>query len=237
MTKTQLSSLGYRVETELKLGHAAEMIIESAQARKSDLIVLGAKGLRSTVSILLGGVAQHVMEYAGCPVLVMRAPYHGFCKILLVTDGSPSGQSAARYLSKFLLPAEVDVRVMHVLSPTPTPIMMTPYYGAWQTVYAPFPTQEEEEVESKKEAKLGEALLARTVSLLQRHGVESTPVLARGDAATEIITYVRENKIDLIVAGSRGLSQFKSLWMGSVSRKLVHYSDCSVLIVKGSRKE
>jgi len=236
-TKAQLSSRGYRVETELQLGHAAEKIIEIAEARKTDLIVLGAKGLRSTVSILLGGVAQHVVEYACCPVLIMRAPYQGFRRILLVTDGSPSSQSAARYLGKFLLPEEVDVRVMHVLPPIQTPVMMEPYYGAWQTVYAVYPRLEEEAVIRKRETKIGEALLARTCRLLQRHGIESTSVLTRGDAATEIIDYVRKNKIDLIVAGSRGLSQIESLWMGSVSRKLVHYSDCSVLVVKVPRKE
>jgi nucleotide-binding universal stress UspA family protein len=236
-TKAQLSSLGYHVETELQLGHAAEMIIDIAKERKEDLIVLGAKGLRSTVSILLGGVAQHVLEYAPCPVLIMRAPHQGFCRILLVTDGSPSSQSAARYLSKFLLPPEVDVRVMHVLPPIHTPIMMEPYYGAWQTVYAVNPTQEEIDAIQKKENKHGQTLLKRTCGLLQRQGLESTPVLAHGDAATEIIEYVKRNRVDLIVAGSRGLSQFKSLVMGSVSRKLVHYSDCSVLIIKEPRKE
>jgi nucleotide-binding universal stress UspA family protein len=41
----------------------------------------------------------------------------------------------------------------------------------------------------------------------------------------------------LIVAGSRGLSEFQGWWMGSVSRKLVHYSNCSVLIVKRPKKE
>src|SRR5512139_405636 len=46
-TKDQLSSLGYRVETELEMGSAAEKIIEIAAAQKTDLIVLGAKGLRS----------------------------------------------------------------------------------------------------------------------------------------------------------------------------------------------
>jgi len=236
-TKNQLASMGYRVETEMQLGHAAEKIIEIAETRKTDLIVLGAKGLRSTVSILLGGVAQQVTEYSCCPVLIMRAPYRGFWRILLVTDGSPSSQSAARYLGKFLLPEEVDVRVMHVLPPIQTPIMMEPYYGAWQTVYAVYPTQEEEAAIRKKETKFGEALLARTCRLLQRHGITSVPVLTRGDAATEIIDYVKKNKIDLVVAGSRGLSQFKSLWMGSVSRKLVHYSDCSVLVVKVRKKE
>ena len=236
-TKTQLSSLGYRVETELTIGQAAEKILEIAEARKPDLIVLGAKGLRSTASILLGGVAQQVIEYSCCPVLIMRSPYQGFCRVLLVTDGSPSSQSAARYLGKFILPEEVDVRVMHVLPPIQTPVMMEPYYGAWQTVYAVYPTPEEEAVVRKRETKLGEALLARTCRLLQRHGIESTPVLTRGDAATEIIDYARQNKIDLIVAGSRGLSQIESLWMGSVSRKLVHYSDCSVLLVKVLGKE
>ena len=59
----------------------------------------------------------------------------------------------------------------------------------------------------------------------------------RGDAATEIIDYANMHHMDLIVAGSRGLSGFKGWWMGTVSRKLVHYSKSSVLIVKRPGKE
>ena len=236
-TKTQLSSLGYRVETDLQLGHAARKILEIAKAQKPDLIVLGAKGLRSTASILLGGVAQQVIEYASCPVLIMRAPHQGFCRVLLVTDGSASSQSAVRYLRRFPLSKGADVEVMHVLPPLQAPLMMEPYYGTWQTIYAVYPTEQQEEAIRKKETKSGEMLLARTRKLLQRQGIDSTPVLARGDAATEILDHVRKHKIDLLVAGSRGLSQLESLWMGSVSRKLVHYSDCSVLVVKGPGKE
>jgi nucleotide-binding universal stress UspA family protein len=182
-------------------------------------------------------VAQQVLEYALCPVLIVRAPYQGLRKILLVTDGSPSSLSAARYLGKFPLPPKLDVHVMHVLPPIQVPILMEPHYGVWSTVYAVYPTREEEALIRKRDAALGEALLKRTSSLLQRNGIESTPVLVRGDAATEIMDYVKSEKIDLIVAGSRGLGNFKSLWVGSVSRKLVHYSDCSVLIVKGPEKE
>lgn len=236
-SKHQLTGRGFHVDTEMKLGSAAEMILEKAEAHQQDLIVLGAKGLRSTVNILLGGVAQQVLEYATCPVLIVRAPQRGFQKILMVTDGSPSSLSAAQYLGKFPLPPNVDVRVLHVLPPIEVPVMMEPYYGRWQMVYAMYPTREEEAVIRQRDAKFGEALLKRTSSLLQRHGIESTPVLMRGDAATEIMDYVKAEKIDLIVAGSRGLGNFKSIWVGSVSRKLVHYSDCSVLIVKGSRKE
>jgi nucleotide-binding universal stress UspA family protein len=57
-------------------------------------------------------------------------------------------------------------------------------------------------------------------------------VLVRGDAATEIIGYADKENIDLIIAGARGLSSIQGWLMGSVSRKLVHYSNCSVLIVK-----
>jgi nucleotide-binding universal stress UspA family protein len=115
--------------------------------------------------------------------------------------------------------------------------MMEPYYGAWQTIYAQFPTREEEMAIEEREAKIGQALLKRTSSLLRRQGLNPTSVLTRGDAATEIIDYAAMHQLDLIVAGSRGLSEFKGWWMGSVSRKLVHYAKCSVLIVKGPGKE
>jgi nucleotide-binding universal stress UspA family protein len=235
-TKSQFLNAGITAETDLILGSPAEKIIEIAETKKSDMIVLGAKGLRATLGILLGGVAQQVVEYAHCPVLLVRAPYRGLRRILLVTDGSPNSQYAARYLGKFPLPEKADVHVMHVMHPLPPPLTMEPYLGGWHTIYVPLPVQDETALQTKQEHK-SQALLNRTCDLLQRHGISSTPVLRRGDAATEIIDYVKSNEIDLIVAGSRGLSEFKGWWMGSVSRKLVHYSNCSVLVVKGPKKE
>jgi nucleotide-binding universal stress UspA family protein len=235
-TKSQLEGAGFKVETILEMGSPAEKILELAEQRHPHLIVVGAKGLRATLGILLGGVAQQVVEYACCPVLVVRAPFLGLKRILLVTDGSPHSQRAARALLRFPHPDDVEARVMHVLPPEEQPVMMEPYFGGWQTAYA-IRSPEETTARLAAQQKQGEALLTRTVNLLARHGLESTPILVRGDAATEILNYVRENQIDLIVAGSRGLSQFKSFWVGSVSRKLVHYAPCSVLIVKGTEKE
>ena len=48
----------------------------------------------------------------------------------------------------------------------------------------------------------------------------------------EILNFTRENQIDLIIAGSRGLSQMRSWLLGSVSSKLTHYAKCSILIVR-----
>jgi len=230
-TKRQFLNAGIPAETDLMLGSPAEKIIEIAHNKKSNLIVLGAKGLRATLGILLGGVAQQVVEYAHGPVLIVRAPYQGLRRILFVTDGSVTSQYAACYLAKFPLPEKADVQVMHVVPPPQPLLTMEPHLGGWQSIYVLPPDNENSALQKQQERK-GQALLKRTCALLQRHGVSSTPILRQGDAATEIMDYVKGNKVDLIVAGSRGLGQFRSLWMGSVSRKLVHYSDCSVLIVK-----
>jgi len=234
VTKSRLLRTGLMVESELLLGSPAEKIIEIAEERKPDLIVLGAKGLRATLGILLGGVAQQVVEYSHCPTLVVRAPYLGLHRILLVVDGSPASQQAVRYLVKFPLPDKVDVRIMHVLPPAQQPLGMEPRLDGWRYQQI---IDEANAALMERQEKKGKALLDRTRKLLQQKGIEAVPVLSRGDAATEIIDYVKTNKVDLIVAGSRGLSQFKGWWMGSVSRKLVHYSNCSVLIVKGPGKE
>ena len=153
--------------------------------------------------------------------------------VLLVTDGSLYSQRAVRYFSKFPLPEKVEVRLMHILPPLTQPIIMEPYFGG-RDAYVPLHTPEEEAKIKAKQEREAETLLNRTRDLLLKKGIKSTPVLARGDAATEIIEYTDKEDIDLIVAGSRGLSQFKGWLMGSVSRKLVHYSHCSVLIVKQS---
>lgn len=236
-TQKQLEGRDLRIETELKLGSPAALILEQAAVHQFDLIVLGARGLRSTVSILLGGVAQHVMEHASCPVLIVRAPYRGFHQVLFPTDGSPSSQHTARYLGKFPLPAGAQVHLIHVLPPIPVPIMMEPYASSWHTVYAVGPIPNEDGATRKKEEKNGQVVLNRACQLLERRGIHPVSSLLRGDAATEIMHFARENQVDLIIAGSHGMTNLQSLWVGSVSRKLVHYSDCSVLLVRAPEKE
>ena len=86
--------------------------------------------------------------------------------------------------------------------------------------------------QAEDENRIGKQLLQETVNDLSDLGIATNAVLRRGDAATEILNFTQENQVDLIVAGSRGLTQIQSWFLGSVSRKLVHYADCSVLIVK-----
>jgi len=48
----------------------------------------------------------------------------------------------------------------------------------------------------------------------------------------EIVEYAEKMKIDMIVIGSRGVTGFKKLLLGSVASGVVTYSHCPVLVVK-----
>ena len=229
-TCNQLKKKGLQAHPELLLGVPTVKFLKHAEEQKPDLIIIGAKGLRATMGILVGSVAQQVVEYAPCPVLVVRAPYHGLREVMLVTDGSASSQLAEQFLGGLPLPEGARLWVMHVLPPPPIPMLLmeTPMGG----VPVAFLDSEKAVALGVKEEKEGQALLNSTLAALQAAGKPARGMLKRGDAATEIMAAVKEQNIDLLITGSRGLSPIRSWMMGSLSRKLVHYSGCSVLVVR-----
>ncbi len=223
------------ISTQLLTGYPAEQIVAYAEEHKPDLIAMGALGLRSTLGILLGGVAQQVVEYAGCPVLIVRAPYEKIDNVLLATDGSENSRFALRYLRECPLPTDAKIHVINVMSPEITSDTVAQSWHIGMDYSPPIITEQMQEQLvrlSHDEEILAESLLKEAVTSLDALNHPVVSALRRGDAATEILAYAREKKIDLIIVGSRGLSEFKGWLLGSVSRKIVHYADCSVLIVK-----
>ncbi len=229
---------GREVETVLLIGYPAEQIIQYASHHKSDLLVLGAKGIRGTLRILLGGVAQQVVEYADCPVMIVRTPHTQVKHALLVTDGSEHSQYALQHLETCPLPSDTKLDVIHVLPPEMTTEML---YRSWPygiDVIPPIISSEVDEslaARAQEEEELGQALLQKSLVALSDMGIQAQSILKRGDAATEILDYSEDKMVDLIIVGSRGLSQIRNLLLGSVSSKILHYAHCSVLVVKAPR--
>ena len=50
--------------------------------------------------------------------------------------------------------------------------------------------------------------------------------------SVEICKFAESEKIDLIVMGSRGLSEIKELLIGSVSSEVLHHAPCPVTIIR-----
>jgi nucleotide-binding universal stress UspA family protein len=65
---------GLAVETVVKEGYAATVIEAEARARGVDLIVIGTRGLSGLKHLLLGSVAERVVQHAPCAVLTVKAP-------------------------------------------------------------------------------------------------------------------------------------------------------------------
>lgn len=63
----------------------------------------------------------------------------------------------------------------------------------------------------------------------------STEIILGGANETpgeKVCQYAEKNKIDLIIAGSRGLSKVKNILLGSVSTNIVQHAASPVLIMK-----
>jgi len=60
------------INTETIEGSVAEAIINVASVRKSDVIVMGSRGLGRLAGAVLGSNSQKVVSHAHCPVLIVR---------------------------------------------------------------------------------------------------------------------------------------------------------------------
>ena len=66
-------SEGVEVETHVREGQPAEVIIDVANQEQADLIVVGSRGLTGIKRYLLGSVSSKVSEHAPCSVMIVRA--------------------------------------------------------------------------------------------------------------------------------------------------------------------
>lgn len=83
----------------------------------------------------------------------------------------------------------------------------------------------------KMEEKMGEAYGKR-----MEHLVESQLVILDGHVSTEIINYLEEKEIDLVVLGSYGFSGMGLVIFGSVAKRVAHKAHCSVMIAREKAK-
>lgn len=60
------------VDLEVRIGQPAEEIIAAANESKCDLIVISTRGITGLDRYLIGSVADRVVRFAPCPVILMR---------------------------------------------------------------------------------------------------------------------------------------------------------------------
>ena len=80
---------------------------------------------------------------------------------------------------------------------------------------------------------VGNAIVDKAEGIARDHGAKKIDrVIAEGDPADIILGAAKERQADLIVMGTRGLSDLKGLFVGSVSHKVSHLADCTCITVR-----
>jgi len=97
------------------------------------------------------------------------------------------------------------------------------------------PELEEGRYIAEKMKVLAEAALAKAKELAAGTAPQikvDTLLITGASPAEEIVKAAKDQKVDLIVIGSRGLASKTSSFLGSTAAKVVTFSTCSVLVVK-----
>ncbi len=146
-------------------------------------------------------------------------------KIMLAVDGSKYSEWAADLLLKLPLAEIPQITVLHVVHERRhiSPIIDS-------TLNKQYKDKMQEKLE--KDLMAAEQLTSRIVDKLKTRWNDIKTIIEKGHVAERIIEKAHEEKVDLIILGSRGVNSIRAFLLGGVSQKVLTYAKCSVLIVK-----
>ena len=139
-------------------------------------------------------------------------------KILLAVDGSKNGEDAARHV----------VRLAKELASPPSLLLLNVDVPLMQAAAVKLGAK----AVARYHAGNGEYAITGAKRILTRARLAFDTQLLVGDAAEQIAAAATKQRVDLIVMGSRGLTAFKGLLLGSVASKVLARSTLPVTLVR-----
>lgn len=213
-----------RVSIEIRVGRPHEQILELAQERSADLIILGRQNLGDGGWARVGAIVQRVLRHARIPVLVVAGEVaHSPRRTLVAVDDSAMTDPVLRW-GQFL--SERFSAVATALN-----VLRSHRF-----------TGEDGEVSSDSAAESAaiddarlwlEQHVARSSS---RDMMKSRVVSGSARAAEAIIAEARSLGSELIVIGSQGAGAANQLLFGSVAESVLVSAPCPVFVVLPSER-
>ena len=143
-------------------------------------------------------------------------------KILCAIDGSRHSQWAMDWVSRLGSPQHDSLLLVHAID---------------MTQFKSLPRLDQKARSAL--VKVLEFSLEGAAQLLEWAEFKAAPSwgsvrakLLRGSPAEAIARLAKREQVDLLVVGSRGVTEFQPMLLGSVSRKLLMLAPCAVLVVK-----
>ncbi len=200
-----------------QVGHPVEVILETARSSRSDLIMIGARGLGGFKELILGSVSHRILLHAPCSTMVTKSPVSQIKKVLLPIEGKDDVDIALRFLEKgpFRDPVHIDV------------------FAVWPQPQLPWPTTlGQTKLLEAQAIEDAHARMEVVTTKLSAMNYSCQPNVGMGDPASAIHEQAKSLGSDLIMMGTHrrgGLSRFL---IGSVSHAVLHHTTCPVILVR-----
>jgi nucleotide-binding universal stress UspA family protein len=220
---------GLTVHSHMVANLPSKETIELAERIGAGLIAIGTRGLTGLKHVVLGSVAERVVRLAPCPVLTVTG-----------RDGAPAAGGAPRVIARILVPVDFSEHAQRALDEA---IELAQKFGAelhllhcyqiHPALVSPYgiavPETFENEIRTAAVQRLSEwraKAAARGISVREH--------LSAHSPSEENAAMAEQLGIDLIVMGTRGLTGFQQVLLGSVAERTIRYAPCPVLTVKSS---
>jgi nucleotide-binding universal stress UspA family protein len=195
------------VKPDTRRGPAAAAILQAVLP--DSVLVLGSRGRGGFAGLLLGSVSQECVEYAQCPVVVVRtdrALAEGQ-SILVGKDGSRGAQRALEWAKALAGVTGAEVRAVH----------------AWRATVSERPPRVGQRLRSRA-ARRVEGWTGRVSDEIESHEME-------GDPRDVLVKAAERFDPALTVVGRRGEGGLRSMLLGSTANHLVRHSSSNVAVV------
>lgn len=203
----------------LREGFIGETIVEEAEKRGSDLVVLGARGHSTVTRILLGSTSDFVATHAPCSVFVvrptgLREKQDRPLRVAVGFDDSGPSQSAVAQFGEFRWGPQTE---LHVVTVVPSPSAYFVDFAVDLNEYNDVSAAALERVATK---------LREVAPNLQSHVIESEHI---GEG---LVRFIAGQNCDIIVMGDTNRNLLGRMILGSASRFVLRHAACSVWITR-----
>ena len=190
---------------------------------------MGAQGKTNVKKLFMGSVTNAVLAGCDTPVLLVRekpAPAQDALRVGIAVDGSEYGLKAIEWIGKNreLFGNKADFEVLSAVEDFYADLMT-----AANDCDAPTVSMEDAE---KYEQQEFEYATASAIPALQDIGIQPRAVRLVGNPGDAIARYANKEKLDLVVMGSHGFTNFKSAVLGSVATRVAAEAECPILIIR-----
>lgn len=212
-----------KVETLVRLGRPASVIVDIAEEVGADVILLGSRGYTGIKALVMGSVSSGVLHDAHCSVLIARqdgAAGH----ILFATDGSDVARTAEDFLASLPRPEGARVTVLSVAEPYVVPAAVPlPYAIDVQRITDEILRYRQEHAERAA---------SEAARRLSKAGWPAEAKTAFGNAAATIAAEADALGAELIVVGVAGMNPIERFIVGSTAARVARMARRSVLVVR-----